>query len=287
MTPIIDAHQHIWDLSTGEYGWLEGTPQVLRRTYAQTDVLPLMRAHDVSHAVLVQADDTPGDTARMLEVAERHPDAIAGVVGWVDLTDRRAADTALDRLQARSCFCGVRHLIHDEPDPDWILQPAALEGLALLAERGVPFDVVAVLPRHLEHVATIARRLPDLRLIVDHLAKPPIADKGWEPWAGLLGAAAQHPNVYAKVSGLNTAAAGSADWSSADLQPYVDHALECFGPERLLFGSDWPVALLAGDYGKVIHETRAALSGLTPGERDRIFGGTAVEAYHLDVQVAA
>jgi L-fuconolactonase len=204
---------------------------------------------------------------------------VAGVVGWVPLERPGELEAELARRLAHPRFCGVRHLIHDDPDPDWLRRPAVLDGLRLLAERGVPFDVVAERPRHLEHVPFLRAEVPGLRLVIDHLAKPPIATEGWQPWADLIAAAAQ-AGAYAKVSGLNTAA-DHATWSADDLRPYVEHALACFGPERLMFGGDWPVALLAGDYAKVFRETGRLLAGLSPADRERILAGTATEFYGL------
>jgi len=276
---VVDAHQHVWNLETGEYAWL--TPELgpLYRTFTPAELEPELRRAGVDAGVLVQAADSFADTEAMLDAAARH-DWIAGVVGWVPLTDPAAADAALERFGEHAVFRGVRHLIHEEPDPDWLLQDAVGAGLRRLAQRGLTFDVVAVLPRHLEHVPGLARAHPDLRLVIDHLAKPPIKERGWEPWAGLLAAAAEHPNVYAKVSGLNTAA-DFATWSAADLRPYVEFALERFGADRLMFGSDWPVAILAGDYQRVWQETNAVIAGLSASERAAILGGTATAFYGL------
>jgi L-fuconolactonase len=275
---IVDAHQHVWDLTRSAYAWTEGTP--LRRSFGQEDLLPALVAAGVDRTVLVQAEDSAADTDLMLETADRHPGVVAGVVGWVPLErpDELAAELA--RRLAHPRFRGVRHLIHDDPDPDWLRRPAVLEGLRLLAARDVPFDVVAELPRHLEHVPFLRAEIPGLRLVIDHLAKPPIAARGWQPWADLIAAAAE-AGAYAKVSGLNTAADHEC-WSAGDLRPYVEHALACFGPERLMFGGDWPVALLAGDYGKVFRETLVLLQGLSAPERARILSGTAIEFYGLN-----
>src|SRR5262245_29607870 len=171
--------------------------------------------------------------------------------------------------------------INVEPDPDWIVRSDVLDGLRVLAARGLTFDYVGILPRHLEHVPFIAQRIPDLRIVIDHLGKPPIAAGEFEPWGLLLARAARMPNVFAKLSGLDT---GSAfEWGAADIAPYVDRALELFGPERLMFGSDWPVANLRGGYSKVWRETTRALARLSRTERDRILGGTAIEFYRLRV----
>lgn len=276
--PIVDAHQHLWDLEQGDYPWLTPEAGPIYRSFHESELEPQLAAAGVDYTVLVQAADSTADTDAMLAAADRWP-RVVGVVGWVPLDRPAEAAAQLDRRCDDDRFVGVRHLIHEEADPDWILRDEADPGLRLLAQRGLAFDVVAVLPRHLEHVATLATRHPDLRLVIDHLAKPPIADRGWEPWATLLTRAAEHDNVFAKVSGLNTAA-GPA-WTAADLQPYVDLALDVFGPERLMYGGDWPVTLLNGDYATVWDATNELLAGLSPDERARVLGGTATDVYRL------
>ncbi|MEU8383566.1 amidohydrolase family protein [Streptosporangium sp. NPDC048865] len=276
---VVDAHQHFWNLETGSYSWLTPEAGPLYRTFAPEELLPQLAAAGVERTVLVQAADTYADTDAMLAQADAY-DVVAAVVGWVPLNRPDEAAEALERYRRHPAFAGVRHLIHDDPDPDWVVQDTVVESLGLLAEAGLPFDVVAVLPRHLEHVSFLAERVPGLRLVVDHLAKPPIKEKGWEPWASLIARAAEHPNVYGKVSGLNTAA-DHETWTAEDLRPYVDHAIEAFGPERLMFGSDWPVAVLAGDYAKVWEETGVLLSGLDAAGREAVLGGTAARFYGI------
>ncbi|MCW2863570.1 MAG: hypothetical protein JWP48_5278 [Actinoallomurus sp.] len=275
----IDAHLHFWNLETGHYPWLTPEAGPIFRTFTPEEVIPQLGAAGVGGAVLVQAMDSYEDTESMLAQADAY-DFVAAVVGWVPLDRPDEAARALERYAAHPKFAGVRHLIHDDPDPDWVIQHSVIEGLGLLAAAGLPFDVVAVLPRHLEHVPVLAERVPGLRLVIDHLAKPPIREGGWEPWASLLARAAEHPDVYAKVSGMNTAA-DPATWTAQDLRPYVDHALEVFGPERLMFGGDWPVATLAGDYAKVWKETGALLRGLSQEDRDLVLGGTAARFYRI------
>jgi L-fuconolactonase len=282
---VVDAHQHLWDLENGEYDWLSPEYGPIFRTFTPEELEPQLRRAGVDATVLVQAADTLADTESMLAVADR-VDWVAGVVGWAPLADPAERDAALERFTAHAAFRGVRHLIHEEPDPDWLLRDAVQEGLGALAAGQLTFDVVAVRPRHLEHVPVLARSFPELRIVVDHLAKPPIKDRGWGPWADLLAAAAKHPNVCAKVSGLNTAA-DPERWTAADLEPYIDHALACFGAERLMFGGDWPVAILAGDYQKVWDETNRAIAGLSHDERAAILGGTAVSFYGLHDRVGA
>ena len=276
---VVDAHQHLWNLQRVDYPWLTPDYGPIYRTFEESELEPQLTAAGVDKTVLVQSADSSQDTDYMLEVAERWP-RVAGVVGWVPLERPDDANAELDRRCTNPRFVGVRHLIHTEVDPDWLLHDGVQHSLALLAERQLALDVVAVLPRHLEHVASIADRHPQLRLVVDHLAKPPIREGGWQPWSDLLYRAAEHPNVFGKLSGLNTAADPDS-WSARDLQPYVDRAVELFGASRLMFGGDWPVATLAGDYAKVWDATNTVLAKIDGDDRDRILGGTAVDFYRL------
>jgi L-fuconolactonase len=276
---VVDAHQHFWDIEAVDYPWLTPDAGPIHRTYGWDDLEPLLAGTDVDTTVIVQSANSHEDTEAMLAASDKHP-TIAAVVGWVDLTDPDAAAAALDRYADEPRVVGIRHLIHDEPDPDWLLRDTVQQSLGLLAARGLTYDVVAVLPRHLEHVPTLAERHPELRLVVDHLAKPPIKDGGWEPWASLLARAATYPNVFAKVSGLNTAA-DPETWTAGDLRPYVDHALEHFGAARLMYGGDWPISVLAGGYAKVWRETQTLLAPLDEHDRARILGGTAVDFYRI------
>ncbi|MEI6363316.1 MAG: amidohydrolase family protein [Actinomycetes bacterium] len=278
---VIDSHQHLWNLEQGSYPWLTADYGVLYRTYAYDELEPQLASNGIDRTLLVQAADSFEDTEAMLSVADAWS-RVAGVVAWAPLTDPSAAAGAVERYAADPRVVGIRTLMHTEADPDWVVQDTVLESLGLLPDAGLTFDVVAVIPRHLEHVPTLAARHPSLTIVIDHLAKPRIAAGEFEPWRGLMADAAAHPNVYAKLSGLNTAADFDA-WTAADLQPYIDIALELFGPERLMFGGDWPVAVLAGDYTKVVAETRRALSRLTEQEQDMVWGGTAIHAYGLDV----
>jgi len=281
---VIDAHLHLWDPAPGSYPWLTPGHGPLYRSFGPEDGEPRLAAAGVDRAVLVQADDSYADTEAMLAAAGRWP-RVAAVVGWVPLTDPVEAARALDRYTRDPRFVGVRHLVHDEPDPDWLLRPEVREGLALLAERGLSFDVVAVLPRHLEHVPVLAAAHPGLRLVVDHLGKPPVAAGGWEPWASLLAEAARFPNVAAKVSGLDTAA-DPASYGAADLRRYVEHALACFGPDRLMFGSDWPISELAGGYPRWWTVLAELLAPLDDDARAAVLGSTAARWYRLPSRIS-
>jgi L-fuconolactonase len=280
---IVDSHTHLWDLERVAYPWLVPDYGPIHRTFAPDELEPQLRAAGVDRTVLVQAANSFEDTDSMLAHA-RERAWIAAVVGWVPLEDPSAAARALDeRYLADPRFRGVRHLNHEEADPDWLVRPNVIEGIRTLEARGLVYEVVAVHPLHLGHVPAIARACPGLAIVVDHLAKPPIRSGDLGAWAADLRAAAAFPNVWAKVSGLNTAADWET-WSAEDLVPAIGSAIEAFGPERLMFGSDWPVAILAGDYAKVWAETNRALDllGVTGTERAAILGGNAVRLYRLD-----
>jgi L-fuconolactonase len=277
-TGTIDAHQHVWNLERTAYPWLQPEHGPIFRTFEPLELAPHLQAAGIERTVLVQAANSFEDTDYILEQADRYP-WIGAVVGWVPLLDTDQTAQALARYTQQPKFRGIRHLIHDEPDPDWVVGERVLESLALVAEYDLSFDVVAVFPNHLQHVPTLTERIPTLRLVIDHLAKPPIKDGQMEPWATQLARAAQYPNVYAKISGLNTAAA--AGWTADDLKPYIDHAMQQFGAERVLWGSDWPVCLLADEYARVWEQSHVALQGYTQGEIDAVFGGTAAQVYKM------
>ncbi|MFL5757873.1 MAG: amidohydrolase family protein, partial [Chloroflexota bacterium] len=223
-------------------------------------------------------------TREFLAVAGTSP-LVAGVVGWVDLTDPGvpAAIDALRAAEGGSRLVGIRHQVHDEPDPDWLSRPDVRRGIRAVADAGLVFDLL-LRPRELPAGLAVARAFPDTRFVVDHLAKPPVATHEIEPWASLLRPFGELENVSAKVSGLVTEADWRS-WETQDLRRYVDHALEVFGPQRLLFGSDWPVCLLAASYDRVVAAARSVLAELSAGERDAVFGSNARSVYRLPAQV--
>jgi L-fuconolactonase len=279
LDPLVDTHLHMWDLEACDYGWITPAVGILDRTHAIDEVDDERRAAGVTGAVLVQAANSRCDTDLMLAAMATHP-WVSGVVGWVDLLRGAPAEGDAAGLAADGRVVGVRHLIHDEPDPDWVVRPAVIDALRALARVGLAFDVVAVLPRHLEHVPTLAAAVPELTLVIDHLAKPPIASGDLEGWKARLATAAAHPNVFAKVSGLDTAA-GSPDWTPDDLRPAFDHALEVFGAARLMYGGDWPVSRLGGGYARQHAAFERLTDALSPTERAAIRSGTAIRAYGL------
>lgn len=277
---IVDAHQHFWNLDAVSYPWMGPHYGSIYRNFEAPELEPLLRGNGVQKTIVVQAANSPEDTAYMLDVAERY-EWIGGVVGWVPLDRPDVAFKQLQDLTKKPKFKGVRHLIHEEENPDWIIQDIVIEGLRVLASFELTFDVVAVFPHHLRHVPTLVKKVPNLKMVLDHLAKPPIKDKQMEPWKSQLERTADHPRVYAKISGLNTAAEWNT-WSADDIKPYISVAVECFGADRLMFGSDWPIATLAGNYHKVWHETCRALRDYSDSQQLAIFGETARNFYHIE-----
>jgi L-fuconolactonase len=227
----------------------------------------------------VQAADNAEDSDCMFEHAAAHPE-IVGVVAWVPLDRPAAAAERLDALRQRPEFVGVRNLIHDRADPDWLLRPDVGEGLGVLAAAGVPFDLVTSLPRHLSHVPALSERHPELRIVVDHLGKPPIG-ADCAQWRALLARAAENPRVYAKVSGLYPAAGDPTRWDAGTLRPVVEHALDVFGPGRLMYGGDWPISVRYGGYHKVWAALSAIFDDLDPAARAGLLGGSATAFYRL------
>ncbi len=273
----IDTHQHYWKLSEVDYPWLIPDYGAIYDTFTPEQLAPQLKAAGVDKTVVVQSANSYEDTASMLVKAD-YNDWIGAVVGWVNLLDPEEATRRLEMYTKDPRFVGIRHLIHEEPDGDWVVQPVVIESLKVLAGHGMTFDVVAVFPNHLKHVPTLAEKVPDLKMVIDHLAKPPVGEKE-SPWFDQMKAAAQSPNVYAKLSGQFD----NPDWTVADVQPYVDFALEQFGPERVMFGSDWPVCILGGSYSSVWANTQTLIAGLAEAEKDAVLGGNAVGFYNIQV----
>jgi L-fuconolactonase len=274
---VVDAHLHIWDLERSEYSWL--TPELgpLYATFTPEQAHAELAAAGIDSAVLVQAEDSERDTELMLEAAGRHP-WIAGVVGWVPLDDPAAAERRLDRWGAEPRLVGVRHLVHDDPRDDFLALPPVRTSLGLLAARGIPFDVPDAWPRHLAATADLAAALPDLRVVVDHLGKPPFGGAGWERWRSTLADVAACPNTVAKVSGLQVP---GRPFTVAEVRPAWEVALELFGPERLMWGSDWPLTVLVGGYQQAWDVMSSLVAELSPGEQAHVMSATAAGVYKL------
>jgi L-fuconolactonase len=277
----IDAHHHLWNLSARPQDWLDDPALApIRRDFGPADLRVAAERAGVDATVLVQVLPDIEETAEFLALAERS-DLVAGVVGWVDLTAPDVAEQ-LDRLRSGpggERLVGIRHLVQSEPDPDWLTRPDVLAGLRAVRDAGLVYDVLTR-PHQLSAALAAVRAVPDLVFVLDHLSKPDIAGRVLQPWATRLTALAAEPNVVAKVSGLVTEA-DWARWTTADLRPYVDLALEEFGTDRLMVGSDWPVSLLAADYERVFATAAELLDGCSTAERDEVFGGTATRVYRL------
>ncbi len=279
--PVIDAHHHFWQVARGDYHWMSpDMGELLYRDYLPDDLAPLLRRAGVDATVVVQAAQTEAETIYLLGLAARTP-FVAGVVGWLDMEDA-GFGTELDALQRHSKFVGLRPMLQDLADDAYILRPAVLANLKLLAERGIAFDIL-VHPRHLPHVVRALEAVPGLNAVVDHIAKPDIASGAFDGWAEDMATVAAFPNVHCKLSGMITEA-DHRRWKPADLKPYVDHVAGSFGPGRLMFGSDWPVCLQAGSYAEALQALRAILDGrLTEAERDAVYGLNATRFYGLSL----
>lgn len=277
---MIDSHQHFWQVGRFDYPWMKSDDEVLYRDYLPAQLEPVLLENGVERTVLVQASNSVAESRWLLGLGEENS-FIAGVVGWVDLMSAEV-DLQLDELAANSRFKGVRHLVESGRRDDWLVQREVLRGLGRLSVYGVSFDLL-VHTRHLKYASRVAEECPELLLVIDHMAKPPIARGEFEEWARELRPFAKFPNVYCKLSGLVTET-NWATWRTDDLRPYVDYALELFGAERLMFGSDHPVCLLTASYRRVIESFQELLLGLPSEERDQIFGGNAARFYRLGKQ---
>jgi L-fuconolactonase len=277
MSRRIDAHQHFWRLDRGDYGWLTPALGPIHRDFGPADLAPHLQRHGIGATILVQAAPTVAETDYLLGIAAATP-FVAGVVGWVDLVAPDALARIL-HLAADKRLVGIRPMVQDIADDDWLLRDELAAALACLARHRLVFDAL-VLPRHLPRLAVVADRHPDLAIVIDHLAKPPVAAGGREPWARDIAALAGRPNVTCKLSGLVTEAA--PNWTAADLLPYAAHVLSCFGPDRVLWGSDWPVVNLAGGYSAWWQASETLLAALPAAQREAVFGDNARRVYLRD-----
>ena len=276
---IVDAHVHLWDAAHTPQPWMTSEHASIARPFDPIDLQPLLQRNGIDAVVLVQGACLDTDTDYMLSEAARH-DSIAAVTAWLVLDDPQRARVRLDELGAHRAFRAVRHLIHNEADPHWILRPAVLESLALLEERDVVLELPVVFPRHLADVPVLAQRFPDLLIVIDHLGKPPIGREEMTTWQRELRSAAAFPNVHAKLSGLNTATA-RRDWQVEDLLPACRAALNAFGPQRLMCGSDWPVLLLNGDYDRVWDATTRIVEAIAGRDASDLLGKNAARVYRF------
>jgi L-fuconolactonase len=278
---IVDAHHHFWDPATADYPWLTDELAAIRRRFGPEDLTPLVEAAGIGATVLVQTRASMAETEQFLATAAATP-FLRGVVGWIDLTDP-AAGESIDRLRAGpggDRLVAIRHQVQDEDDPGWLGRADVRRGIAAVGRAGLAYDLL-VRTRELPAARALVGAMPDVRFVVDHLAKPAIRNGSDPAWADAVGAFRALPNVWWKLSGL-VAEANWQAWRPADLRPFVDRVLEIAGPDRLLFGSDWPVCLLAAPYDVVLATARDLIATLSPSEQAAILGETAVAVYRLE-----
>ena len=275
---MIDSHQHFWQVGRFDYPWMTSDLGVLYRDYLPDDLVPILKSNGVEKTVLVQASNSIAESRWLLNLADENS-FIAGVIGWVDLMSPHV-DAQIQELITRPKFKGVRHLVESEPQDDWLIQPAVLSSLKRLSTYGLTYDLL-VHARHLEYVPQVAETCPELSLVIDHLAKPAIAKNKFHEWSQAFKPLASYPNIHCKLSGLVTEANWTS-WQTDDLRPFVEFALESFGADRLMFGSDYPVCLLASTYDRVLASFQEILKSLNDDEREKIFSRNAARFYRLN-----
>lgn len=280
-TMRIDAHQHFWkrDLPFN-YEWLKDPKlAAINRDFLPEDLAPLLQACNIDYSIFVQTQHNLEEAEWVLEMAEANS-FLAGVVGWVDLASE-TCEADIERLRAKPKFCGIRHITQDEPDDDFIVREDILRGIKVLEKHQLPFDLLFY-AKHLKHAPTVAAHVPELPLVIDHLSKPNIKEKQFDQWATEIRAAAAHENVFCKLSGMITEADWD-NWKPEDLKPYVETAIEAFGTKRCMYGSDWPVCVLAGHYEEVFGALESLIGDLSETEQDEIFCQTAKQFYKLEL----
>ncbi len=280
---IIDTHVHIWDLERVEYDWLKDDTSILNKTYLLDQLTPQINAANVVQGVLVQAANNLSDTELMLETAEANS-WITGVVGWLPLMQPDAtAQLLADKYLKNTYIKGIRHLIHNEPDTAWQLQDTVVESLDILAKNNLPYDEVGVKNEHLITAIKLMEKIPELRIVFDHMNYPPIPlNERFGVWGELMKAASQNPNAFVKISGLGTASGNFTGWTKEDLKPYIAFIIETFGVDRCFCGGDWPVSLLAGEYITTWQAYQSILSELLDeASCEKIFYHNAAKFYNL------
>lgn len=281
--PVVDAHHHFWTPGRYDYYWMAGPElEPIRQPFQPADLQPLLTASGVDCTVLVQTVPSVDETREFLEIADDNP-FVAGVVGWVDLTDPTVDLTLAELKTGRGgeYLVGIRHMVHDEPDAEWLVRPDVQRGLQAVAHADLAYDLL-LRPRELPAALEVVKAHPHLRFVIDHLAKPEIALGLIAEWKDRMAAFGEQPHVMCKLSGMVTEANWTS-WTPEDLRPYVETVLGIFGTERVMFGSDWPVSLLAAEYGQVKSALEAALPPLTAAQEAPIFGGNAIRFYQLKV----
>lgn len=280
LTMRIDAHQHFWNYDPTCHAWITEEMPLLKRDFLPADLTPELTANGIAASVAVQAEQSEQETQFLLRLAESNP-RIAGVIGWVDLRSSEL-NKRLDEFSRYKKLRGFRHIAQSEPNDDFLAAENFVRGVSQLTERGFTYDIL-IYPRQLPAARELVKRLPDQKFVIDHLAKPDIkTGTNFQEWAGHMRAFAQNQNVHCKISGMATEADWRA-WKPADFRPYLDVAFEVFGSDRLLFGSDWPVCLLAGSYKQVLEIVEDYVEGWPETEKRKIFGENAVRFYGLEM----
>ena len=277
MNPRIDSHQHFWQYSPDTHGWITDETDALKRDFLPSDLQPLLAENEIAGCVAVQASQTEQETTSLLSLADQY-DFIKGVVGWVDLQDYNVKHH-LERRADYPKLVGIRHQVQDEPDEQFLLRPEFLRGVKALREFGLTYDLL-ITEQQLPAALSFVAYLPDVKIVLDHLAKPRISQHELSPWQENIRSLAQYPNVYCKLSGLVTEADWQ-QWSYDDLMPYLDVAVDAFGTDRLMFGSDWPVCTLASTYAEVASVINRYFDSFSEEERAKVFGTNAIDFYQL------
>jgi L-fuconolactonase len=274
----IDAHHHLWNFSEREYPWIDPSMTILRRDFTVADFTAAAHSAGIEQSIVVQARQSMEETEWLLDRAtEEGP--VVGVIGWVPLCNP-SLEAKLERISDAPALVGVRHVIHDEPDEQFILRSDFNAGISLLDRFNLAYDIL-IREKHLPQTITFVKRHPEQRFVVDHIAKPRIREGSFDRWAAGIRELARNEQVFCKVSGMVTEA-DWASWTVTDLQRYIDVVLEAFGPERTLFGSDWPVCLVAGTYQRWVSAVTAMTDGISDGERDWLFRRSAMSAYRIE-----
>ncbi|MGX1789566.1 amidohydrolase family protein [Bosea sp. NPDC055332] len=270
----IDAHQHFWSLARGDYGWLTPALGVIHRDFGPADLAPLLATHGIERTILTQAAPTEAETTYLLEIAAKTP-FVAGVVGWTDFDAPDVAER-ITALGGDPLLVGLRPMVQDIADDNWLARPALAPAFNAMIAHGLTFDAL-LKPRHIPAILTVLERHPDLACVIDHGAKPDLVSGDLTAWRDGISALAKHPRLTCKLSGLVTEA--DPDWTPNTLAPVVEHLLATFGPERLIFGSDWPVVTLRASYAQWFEAAETLLAGLTEAQRAAVFGGNAAKLY--------
>jgi L-fuconolactonase len=277
----IDGHQHFWKATRGDYHWMDPNVPILCRDYLPDDLLPHLVKHGIARTILVQAAQTVEETDFLLELAAQNP-FIAGVIGWLDM-ESPDFPRQFELYRRNPRFLGLRPMLQDSSDSQWIIRPQVLKSLQLVADADFPFEFLTY-TRHLPYVLQALESAGPLRAVIDHISKPEIKEGKLEPWKRLMARAAQHKNLYCKLSGMITEA-DPRHWSADDLRPYIEHTVDCFGWDRVIFGSDWPVCLLAGSYDQVIQALIEVLGPRMDAKSEgKLFCMNAIDFYKLSFE---